>query len=145
MENSRFITNAIYQHYKTRGFYRVLCECKHTETNEDMVLYRAVNFDETKRIETFVGEKKILWARSKNMFLSKVGDCNRFDLVYDIHNFKIVDGIPEKGDYFIDMRGGYDGVVYICDNGATNNFILTSDINHPIESVKKVEYVGKQN
>ena len=36
------IKRGVYQHYKNKKYYRVLGVAKHTETEEDLVLYRAL-------------------------------------------------------------------------------------------------------
>lgn len=51
----------VYKHYKGK-FYFVLEVAKHTETNESLVVYRAMYGD------------KELWIRPLEMFLSKVED-----------------------------------------------------------------------
>ena len=61
-----------YQHYKGNR-YKVLCVAKHSETEEEMVVYQAE-----------YGEKQI-WARPLAMFLEKVRingeELDRFRLV----------------------------------------------------------------
>ena len=52
----------IYQHYRTRNFYRVIGVAKHSETLEELVVYEAL-YDNT--------EGK-LWVRPKKMFLEDV-------------------------------------------------------------------------
>lgn len=51
--------NKVYRHFKG-GFYTVIATALHTETNEELVIYRSVS-DPTK-----------FFARPINMFLSKV-------------------------------------------------------------------------
>ena len=53
------IRAGIYQHYKG-NYYEVLGVAQHTETNEELVLYKTVK-----------GDSKI-WARPKSMFLEKI-------------------------------------------------------------------------
>ena len=48
----------IYQHYKG-GLYEVLHVAKHSETQEEMVIYKSINDDQ-------------IWARPKSMFLESV-------------------------------------------------------------------------
>ena len=54
----------VYRHNKTGNYYRILHLGKHTETEEDLVVY--------KRAE--VNDQRV-WVRPKNMF----EDTNRFD------------------------------------------------------------------
>ena len=56
------IVGAIYRHYKNHKVYRVLCEAKHSETEEALVIYEAL-YDDHK-----------IWARPKSMFLEYVTD-----------------------------------------------------------------------
>ena len=56
------IVGAMYRHYKNHKVYRVLCEAKHSETEEDLVIYEAL-YDDHK-----------IWARPKGMFLEDVTD-----------------------------------------------------------------------
>lgn len=56
------IVGAMYRHYKNHKVYRVLCEAKHSETEEDLVIYEAL-YDDHK-----------IWARPKSMFLEDVTD-----------------------------------------------------------------------
>jgi len=53
------IRNAIYRHYKGQ-FYHVLDVAKHTETEEELVIYRAM-----------YGER-LMWARPLSMFTGNV-------------------------------------------------------------------------
>lgn len=68
--NQKIKINGIYKHYKG-DLYIVLDTCKHSETLEDMVIYRAL-----------YGEGE-LWCRPYNMFLDEVnknGQKYRFEL-----------------------------------------------------------------
>jgi hypothetical protein len=53
------IRAGIYKHYKG-GFYKVISIAKHTETKEDMVVYKSVN------------DEHQLWVRPLKMFNEKV-------------------------------------------------------------------------
>ncbi len=53
-----------YQHYKGE-FYEVIGVARHSETHEELVVYRA--FYDSKEFGN-----KALWVRPKNMFLEKV-------------------------------------------------------------------------
>jgi len=53
-----------YQHYKGK-FYEVICVARHSETLEELVIYRALY--ESKRFGM-----NSLWARPKSMFLENV-------------------------------------------------------------------------
>jgi hypothetical protein len=68
--------NGIYRHYKGKN-YEVLGVAKHSETLEEMVVYKAL-------YESEFG-KDTLWVRPKAMFLEKVmhqgKEMNRFELV----------------------------------------------------------------
>lgn len=54
----------LYRHFKG-GVYKVICEAKHSETGEEMVVYRNTESGET-------------WARPKEMFYGKRGNVQRF-------------------------------------------------------------------
>lgn len=56
------IVGALYRHYKNHKTYKVLCEAKHSETGEALVIYEAM-YDDHK-----------IWARPKSMFLEDVTD-----------------------------------------------------------------------
>lgn len=53
---------ATYRHYKTKNLYRVLCIAKHSETNDDLVIYECLYDNPISKI----------WARPKKMFLEEV-------------------------------------------------------------------------
>lgn len=57
-----------YRHYKG-GEYEVIAVAQHSETLEELVIYKAL-----------YGDGKI-WARPKSMFINKVGDVKRFTLL----------------------------------------------------------------
>ena len=69
---TKLVPGGKYRHYKNK-FYRVIDEAKHTETLEELVVYRALYGDES------------LWVRSKEMFLEDVEidgkKCPRFEYV----------------------------------------------------------------
>ena len=52
----------IYQHYRTRNFYRVIGVAKHSETLEELVVYEAL----------YDNPEGQLWVRPKKMFLEDV-------------------------------------------------------------------------
>jgi hypothetical protein len=56
---NKLVINGKYRHYKG-NFYRVLHEAKHSETLEDMVIYRGLY------------KNGGIWARPKAMFLEDV-------------------------------------------------------------------------
>ena len=68
----RVIEGAVYRHFKGKK-YRVLGVAKHSETLEELVIYQSMDSD------------KVLWARPKKMFCSKVTvdgeEKERFELV----------------------------------------------------------------
>lgn len=68
----RVIEGAVYRHFKGKK-YRVLGVAKHSETLEELVIYQSMD------------EDKMLWARPKKMFCSKVTvdgeEKERFELV----------------------------------------------------------------
>ena len=68
-----------YQHYKTHHLYEIIGFARHTETQEEMVIYRAINastvFDE--------GE---IWVRPKEIFFQTVNDNG-----IDIPRFKRIE------------------------------------------------------
>lgn len=47
-----------YQHYKTRNFYKIIGIAKHSETEEDLVVYECL----------YDNPKSKIWARPKAMF-----------------------------------------------------------------------------
>lgn len=56
----------IYRHFKaSHMLYEVIGEAKHTETGESLVIYK--NLYETEKLK-----KGQIWARPKDMFLSKI-------------------------------------------------------------------------
>jgi hypothetical protein len=66
----------IYKHYKTGGLYELICEAKHSETLEELVVYKNIKTGET-------------WVRPKWMFFSVIpvgpeGEVRRFQEVKDI-------------------------------------------------------------
>lgn len=50
----------IYQHYKTKGLYQVLCMARHSETLEEMVVYQDTQ------------DKRLIWSRPAAMFLEEI-------------------------------------------------------------------------
>lgn len=68
MPNSDVVIHGVYQHYKG-DYYIVEDIAKHTETGEELVIYRGLYEDAP------------LWARSKTMFLEEITpDQPRFTL-----------------------------------------------------------------
>lgn len=69
----KIIINGKYKHYKG-NVYLVLCLGKHSETLEDLVIYKDV-------------EKELVWARPINMFLDEIildnKKINRFEYIGD--------------------------------------------------------------
>ncbi len=64
-----------YRHFKG-NLYRVLCVAKHSETQEELVVYEALYGDHQ------------IWARPKGIFLESIeipfrGQVRRFELVKD--------------------------------------------------------------
>jgi hypothetical protein len=49
-----------YQHYKTKQFYEIIGYARHTETNEELVVYKALYADNQ------------MWVRPKEMFFGNV-------------------------------------------------------------------------
>ena len=66
MENMEEVMKGIYQHYKG-NFYEVLDIARHSETLEELVIYRAL-------YESEEFGRNALWARPKQMF-SEVIEC----------------------------------------------------------------------
>jgi hypothetical protein len=56
-----------YQHYKTKKFYEVIGIAHHSETLEDMVVYKALYDCQAFGIDS-------LWVRPKTMFMENVMD-----------------------------------------------------------------------
>lgn len=52
----------IYQHIKTRNFYRVIGVALHSETLEELVMYECL----------YENDKSKLWVRPKKMFLETI-------------------------------------------------------------------------
>lgn len=65
--SSTFTKGDIVQHYKG-GYYKILDYAKHTETEEDMVIYRAIHYPSAENKDTQ------LWARPQKMFDGKTED-----------------------------------------------------------------------
>ena len=55
------------------------------------------------------------------------------------HLYFISDREIKEGDWFIDVTRDTYKKPFLCDLGPTNNFILTKNINFPIEGCKKIE------
>ena len=53
-----------YQHYKEKS-YEIICIAKHSESLEDLVIYRALYDDKEFGLNA-------IWARPKSMFMEKV-------------------------------------------------------------------------
>ena len=69
------IINGIYKHFKG-NVYQVICICKDSETLEDLVIYKDMKSDK-------------IWARKKDMFLSKV-DKEKYPNVEQIYRFELI-------------------------------------------------------
>lgn len=54
-----------YQHYKTEKLYEVIGLARHSETDEEMVIYKALYKCDT------LGDNQV-WVRAKEMFLERV-------------------------------------------------------------------------
>ncbi len=70
------VINGIYKHFKGNT-YKVLCIAKDSETLEDIVVYMDVN------------NNSKIWARKKDMFLSKV-DKNKYPDVAQEYRFELI-------------------------------------------------------
>ena len=69
------VIGGIYKHFKG-NVYEVICICKDSETLEDLVIYKDTNSDK-------------IWARKKDMFLSKV-DKNKYPNVMQEYRFELI-------------------------------------------------------
>ena len=69
------VINGIYKHFKG-NIYQVLLICKDSETLDDLVIYKDMNSDK-------------IWARKKDMFLSKV-DKNKYPSVDQEYRFELI-------------------------------------------------------
>lgn len=70
------VINGIYKHFKGNT-YKVLYIAKDSETLEDIVIYMDVN------------NNSKIWARKKDMFLSKV-DKNKYPDVVQEYRFELI-------------------------------------------------------
>jgi hypothetical protein len=61
-----------YRHFKGK-MYEVIGTARHSETLEEMVVYRALYESEFGR--------NAIWVRPKKLFLEKVGDRPRFEFI----------------------------------------------------------------
>jgi hypothetical protein len=59
------IKSGKYQHYKNKKFYEVIGICRHSETHEEMVIYKALYHCESFGVDQ-------VWVRSKELFLEHV-------------------------------------------------------------------------
>ena len=64
---TEIIEGAKYRHFKG-GEYEVIALARHTETQEELVIYKSLSTGE-------------MWARPKTVFVESVGDCQRFTLL----------------------------------------------------------------
>ena len=64
---TEIIEGAKYRHFKG-GEYEVIALARHTETQEELVIYKSLSTGE-------------VWARPKTVFVESVGDCQRFTLL----------------------------------------------------------------
>ena len=60
----------IYQHYKNQKFYEIISLARHTETLEELVVYKALYFDPTYGFGS-------IWVRPKSMFMEDVQHENK--------------------------------------------------------------------
>lgn len=76
--NIKIINNTKYRHYKTKQLYEIIGTALHSETHEDMIVYRALYECEKYGLHQ-------IWVRPAKMFFEKiqVGDTQlpRFELV----------------------------------------------------------------
>ena len=66
-KDTEVIIGAKYRHFKG-GEYEIISVARHSETNEELVIYKALS-------------DGIVWARPKSMFINKAGDVRRFTLI----------------------------------------------------------------
>ena len=69
------VINGIYKHFKG-NVYQVLCIAKDSETLDELVIYKDINSDK-------------IWARKKDMFLSKV-DRKKYPEVKQEYRFEYI-------------------------------------------------------
>ena len=65
MPQINIVLQGTYEHYKNKKLYEVIAIARHSETHEEMVIYKAL-YD----CEKF--GKQQIWARPATMFLEKV-------------------------------------------------------------------------
>lgn len=59
-KQNNYVPHKKYQHYKTKQFYEIVGLALHTETNEEVVVYKALYGDNQ------------MWVRPKEMFFDTV-------------------------------------------------------------------------
>lgn len=69
------VINGIYKHFKG-NVYQVICIAKDSETLDELIIYKDVNSDK-------------IWARKKDMFLSKV-DKNKYPNINQEYRFEYI-------------------------------------------------------
>lgn len=66
-----------YRHYKNHQLYEVICVATHTETHEDIVIYKGLYHCEERGADP-------IWARPLAMFVEYVSEnIARFELIED--------------------------------------------------------------
>lgn len=101
VESVEVIVNGIYKHFKGNK-YKVLMLAKHSETEEDCVVYQAL-----------YGERGV-WVRPLAMFLEKV-DRNKYPNVIQEYRFEYI-GMEEEAAAVIKAEDLEDATLTLCEN-----------------------------